>query len=154
VHRNAGCDNEQSALEELAIAGVSCSVKDYFGNPFAQDAVPVVEAVLETTAGYKAVPHSLLVIPPAAALSGHAAAPSPSPVMRQPVTWTPQTSLTFTKSVWPDAAAVLNATVQSSVWQKQQELQPCPLLVILASPNAIVRSCHWQQLHDQQVQQQ
>ena len=127
VHRNAGCDHEQSALKELAMAGVPCSVKGSFGNLSAQDVVPMAEAVLKTTAGYQAVPPSLLLIPPTTAQSGHAAAPPPSPVLCQPDTLMPQISSACTMYVGPDRAAVLNASAESIVWQNQQKLQPWPL---------------------------
>ena len=169
-------------VEEPAMAGSSHTVKDSFGNLLAKMVVPTAEAVLETSASFKAClqnlqqPHavrpSLLMIPSATTLSGHAAAQRPSPLMCQPVTLMPQTSVTCTKSVSPNAAAVLQAFVQSRVWQQQQQqhlhqqsacLQPallphqgqqCAELVIQASPDAISRSSHWLQLQHQQLQQQ
>jgi len=153
------------AMDELDMAGASC----------AQTVVPTFQAVLETTAGYKAAPPSLQMHPFAASLSEHTAALLPSSVMCQPVTVMTQPLLTWTKPGWPDPAAVLQATAQSSIWQKHQHHQQhhkflllqlphsaqslhhgqqCPVLAMQASPSDMKRSSDWLQLHHQQLQQQ
>ena len=132
------------AMEGPAMPSASC----------AKDVVPLAEAVLETTAGYKAVPPSLLVIPLAATLSGHAASLLPSSVLCQHATVMTQPTLISSSSRWPNPAAVLKATMQSTAWQKQQQLQQGQQYAVLAmqvSPDAIGRSSEWLQLQRQQL---
>lgn len=144
VHRSADGHHEPSGnklislqhKEDLALAGASC-------------------VVMETTAGYKAMPSSLPMMPLAATLPGHDAALLPSPAMCQPTTVMTQATVTWPKSTWPNPAAVLQATMLSTVWQKQQQWQRGQQREVMAmdvSPDAMERSNDWLQLQHQRQQ--